>query len=146
MELKTNIFTITEANNTIYDLSEKYVAKTVIAFKIVGSNEVLITAGELGENFIRLDPTEVSLGDTIKVVFKTETAASQEESLHIRLAKLEQTISKLEENNKILEEALKNRVNITAFQAWISLLEKKLGINLVDVTGSVTSTLTRLRD
>ena len=100
MELKTNIFTIT-SNNTIYELSEKYIAKTVVAFKVDGINEVLITVGELGENFIRLDPTEVSLGDTIKVVFKTETAASQEESLHIRLAKLEETISKLEENNKL---------------------------------------------
>lgn len=144
MSLKVIYITVTDASLTIYETNEKYIPKTTTVYKIVDSSEIYIPSQELGEKFLRIEDLQV--GDMLKVIFKPISAANINEDIVIRLARLEKEIEDLKAKNNILEAALSNRINITAFQAWISLIEKKLGFSLIDDIGSLTSTLTRLRE
>lgn len=121
--------------NTIFKTSEKYAEGSLEVVKITSGGEIPVSYTEIGDNYIQLNETILS---GVKIIlayeqFGTFPSDNEEEyDLKQRIVKLEKAVTDLYYLNKALEKALENRVNITAFQAWLRLVEKKLGIKLID--------------
>lgn len=131
--------------NTIYKSNEKYSAGTMKVSVITDQGELSVSFTELGEGYIQLNSVE-PLGKIIILtyeLFGTLPEDNQEEyNIKERIKTLEKAVENLYTLNKQLEKALEQRVNITSFQAWLRLVEKKLGIKLIDKTlGNINQSL-----
>lgn len=128
-EIQKELF-ILDANNTIYELKEKYSKNSVIAYEVeVDETLTPITVSELGENFVEIQST--NFGKTIKIQYLLLNNYDTE-NLMLRLKTLENQIKDLESKNEYLVNSINNRVNITTFQAWVQLIEDKLGIKILE--------------
>lgn len=135
MTINTDVFD-SNGINAVFQTSKKYSSDTVLAFSIDENGTNPLSVVELGEDYIQITSTIPPTGSKIKIeydIIGTLPSDNQEEyDLKERIAKLEKALENLYLITKAHEKALENRVNITAFQAWIRLIEKKTGIKLID--------------
>lgn len=125
--IKTELVTIEDANNLVIELVENYSENTVVCFKIDGNSETELTITELGENFIQIP--QVTLNSILKINYVPKSEIPLD-TLHTELRSLKEKVNFLLEENEKLTKAIDNRVSITTFQSWITLIEDKLGIRL----------------
>lgn len=122
--------------NTVFQTTKKYSPTTLTAKMVDTLNvETAVLLTELGENFIQ---TNITVPDTYTLVVTYTVLGTLPNDNQIefdilaRLNALENAIKDLHKIQEAQREAINNRVNITAFQAWIRLVEKKLGIKLIN--------------
>lgn len=124
-----------DVNITILKLKNKYIDGTVKVESISSSNEiepVLIT--ELGEDYIEL-PTTYD-GFTLLVEYEVlgtiPEGLDEEFDIKKRLRSLERSVDQLYSLLEVQKEAINNRLSVTSFKAWTGLIEKKMGIVLIE--------------
>lgn len=123
--------------NTIFRTSKRYSTGSLILTitEDATSTVTSTTFIELGEQYLQT-PSPIQIGYTLKItytIFGSLGSDSQEEyDMLKRIKDLEGAVESLYVLNKANLEALNKRVNITAFQAWLKLVEKKTGIKLID--------------
>ena len=124
-----------DGENLIYETSHKYSPNSIVSTITTNSITTSIDIIELGETFIEL-VSPVSIGSTLTLTYNRAgtlpTDNIEEIDIKQRLVKLEKTVSDMYIVIQAQKEALNNRVNITAFRAWLRLVEKKTGIKLID--------------
>lgn len=135
MTTETDSF-ISDGINTIFKTSKKYSPNTLSAKMFdPDNNDTIVLLTELGEDFIQ---TNITVPETYKLVVTYTVIGTLPNDNKIeydilkRLNLLENAVKDLYKIQEAQREALNNRVNITAFRAWIKLVEKKTGINLVN--------------
>ena len=120
--------------NTILKLDNKYSTGTVTGKYIENSETITINITELGEEYIEI--SAVPLGVDFKIeytILGTLTLNSQEEfDLKERIKRLEKGFEDMYVIIQAQQKALDNRLSVSSFKAWTGLIEKKLGIKLVD--------------
>lgn len=120
--------------NTILKLSNKYSGGTVKGSYFLDSILTNISIIELGEDYIEI--AEVAEGVKITIEYNilgTLPEDNQTEfDLKERIVRLEKGMEDMYEIIKAQKEAINNRLNITSFKAWTKLIEKKMGINLIE--------------
>lgn len=121
--------------NTVFKTSLNYATNTVTAFLVGDTSITPVTIQTLGEGYIVLDMPPM-IGERLKVQYTIEgtlpTDNKEEYDIKKRIVELEKAVKALHETNIALTQALNNRINISSFQAWTRLIEKKLGITLID--------------
>ncbi len=123
------------SGNTILQTSNKYSPKTVKGKYVTDTQDVLdLVVTELGENYIEIEeiPLNYKIIITYTIIGTLQEDNKDEYDIKERLHKLEEAVESLYEINKAYKEALNNRLNITAFNAWVKLIEKKMGIKLIE--------------
>lgn len=130
--------------NTVFKTSERYDANSLEGFKIdANNNSTPITLISLGLDYIQVEGTIIEVGEKLKVTYNAygSTTINNQSELVGRIVQLEKAVEGLYELNKALKEGLNNRVNVTTFQAWLRLVEKKLGIDIVDKGSNINQEL-----
>lgn len=124
-----------DGENTVFSTKLSFLDNNLQVEKLHNTNgEVvrILNYTKLSENTILLEEV-VSNDYTIKIEYNTiETSEDSREDLLKRIVKLEEAVKNLNSINQALEAAVNNRVNTTAFKAWLRLVEKKTGITLID--------------
>ena len=121
--------------NVILKLSNKYSPTTVSAKSISETNVVEnITIIELGESYIEIPvlPNGYTIVVKYNIAGTLPSESKDEYDLKERIVRLEQGMEDMYEIIKAQKMAIDNRLNITAFRAWIKLVEKKMGIKLIE--------------
>ncbi len=121
--------------NVILKLSNKYSPTTVSAKSVSKTNVVEnITIIELGESYIEIPvlPNGYTIVVEYNIVGTLPSESKDEYDLKERIVRLEQGMEDMYEIIKAQKMAIDNRLNITAFRAWIKLVEKKMGIKLIE--------------
>ena len=121
--------------NVILKLSNKYSPTTVSAKSISETNVVEnITIIELGESYIEIPvlPNGYTIVVEYNIAGTLPSESKDEYDLKERIVRLEQGMEDMYEIIKAQKMAIDNRLNITAFRAWIKLVEKKMGIKLIE--------------
>ena len=126
-----------DGTNTVFLTEKEYEGGTVIVEgKIKGGKSfVKRESQELGNKYVMVlsvpeKDEELRITYTIEGTFNPESTT--EYNLIKRVKELEGAVKDLHVSNIALKEALNNRINITTFQAWTRLIEKKTGITLID--------------
>ena len=136
---------VSDGTSVIYQTSMKYSPNTVTAKSINLSNdETQLPVTELGEDYIQLPqvPTNYKIEISYNILGTLPEDNQIEFDILERLHLLEKAVKDLYKIQEAQKEALNNRVNITAFRAWIQLVEKKTGVKLVDQNlGEISSEL-----
>lgn len=130
MTLKSEQITQTEVGNEIFQLLVEPVENTINVYKVSGNIETPITYQYLEDRYIQIAPAQ-PVGTLLKFTY-TSNETNTTEKLLAAVRRLEKDVKFLKEENLDLKEAINNRVNVTAMQAWIRLIEEKLEISLVD--------------
>ena len=121
--------------NVILKLSNKYSPTTVSAKSVSETNVVEnITIIELGESYIEIPvlPNGYTIVVEYNIAGTLPSESKDEYDLKERIVRLEQGMEDMYEIIKAQKMAIDNRLNITAFRAWIKLVEKKMGIKLIE--------------
>lgn len=121
--------------NVILKLSNKYSPTTVSAKSVSKTNVVEnITIIELGESYIEIPvlPNDYTIVVEYNIAGTLPSESKDEYDLKERIVRLEQGMEDMYEIIKAQKMAIDNRLNITAFRAWIKLVEKKMGIKLIE--------------
>ena len=121
--------------NVILKLSNKYSPTTVAAKSVSETNVVEnITIIELGESYIEIPvlPNGYTIVVEYNIAGTLPSESKDEYDLKERIVRLEQGMEDMYEIIKAQKMAIDNRLNITAFRAWIKLVEKKMGIKLIE--------------
>ena len=121
--------------NVILKLSNKYSPTTVSAKSVSETNVVKnITIIELGESYIEIPvlPKGYTIVVEYNIAGTLPSESKDEYDLKERIVRLEQGMEDMYEIIKAQKMAIDNRLNITAFRAWIKLVEKKMGIKLIE--------------
>ena len=121
--------------NVILKLSNKYSPTTVSAKSVSETNVVEnITIIELGESYIEIPvlPNGYTIVIEYNIAGTLPSESKDEYDLKERIVRLEQGMEDMYEIIKAQKMAIDNRLNITAFRAWIKLVEKKMGIKLIE--------------
>lgn len=121
--------------NVILKLSNKYSPTTVSAKSVSETNVVEdITIIELGESYIEIPvlPNDYTIVVEYNIAGTLPSESKDEYDLKERIVRLEQGMEDMYEIIKAQKMAIDNRLNITAFRAWIKLVEKKMGIKLIE--------------
>lgn len=121
--------------NVILKLSNKYSPTTVSAKSVSETNAVEnITIIELGESYIEIPvlPNGYTIVVEYNIAGTLPSESKDEYDLKERIVRLEQGMEDMYEIIKAQKMAIDNRLNITAFRAWIKLVEKKMGIKLIE--------------
>lgn len=121
--------------NVILKLSNKYSPTTVSAKSVSKTNVVKnITIIELGESYIEIPvlPNGYTIVVEYNIAGTLPSESKDEYDLKERIVRLEQGMEDMYEIIKAQKMAIDNRLNITAFRAWIKLVEKKMGIKLIE--------------
>lgn len=121
--------------NVILKLSNKYSPTTVSAKSVSDTNVVKnITIIELGESYIEIPvlPNGYTIVVEYNIAGTLPSESKDEYDLKERIVRLEQGMEDMYEIIKAQKMAIDNRLNITAFRAWIKLVEKKMGIKLIE--------------
>ena len=121
--------------NVILKLSNKYSPTTVSAKSVSETNVVEnITITELGESYIEIPvlPNGYTIVVEYNIAGTLPSESKDEYDLKERIVRLEQGMEDMYEIIKAQKMAIDNRLNITAFRAWIKLVEKKMGIKLIE--------------
>ena len=121
--------------NVILKLSNKYSPTTVSAKSVSKTNVVEnITIIELGESYIEIPvlPNGYTIVVKYNIAGTLPSESKDEYDLKERIVRLEQGMEDMYEIIKAQKMAIDNRLNITAFRAWIKLVEKKMGIKLIE--------------
>lgn len=121
--------------NVILKLSNKYSPTTVSAQSVSETNVVEnITIIELGESYIEIPvlPNGYTIVVEYNIAGTLPSESKDEYDLKERIVRLEQGMEDMYEIIKAQRMAIDNRLNITAFRAWIKLVEKKMGIKLIE--------------
>lgn len=121
--------------NVILKLSNKYSPTTVFAKSVSETNVVEnITIMELGEYYIEIPslPNGYTIVVEYNIAGTLPSESKDEYDLKERIVRLEQGMEDMYEIIKAQKMAIDNRLNITAFRAWIKLVEKKMGIKLIE--------------
>ena len=121
-----------DGQNTIFQTTKTYDIGTVNVW--VGSIKVTDTQ-ELGDGYVMLSEAPQK-GADIKITYTIEgtttPSIAEEFDVKKRLVQLEEAVKVLHQSNIALKEALNNRINVSTFQAWTRLIEKKMGVTLID--------------
>ena len=124
-----------DGKNLIYETSHKYSPNSIVSTITTNNITTSINIIELGETFVELT-APISVGSTLTLTYNIAgtlpTDNIEEIDIKQRLVKLEKAVSDMYIVIQAQKEALNNRVNITAFRAWLRLVEKKTGIKLID--------------
>lgn len=124
-----------DGKNLIYETSHKYSPNSIVSTITTNNITTSINIIELGETFVELT-APISVGSTLTLTYNIAgtlpTDNIEEIDIKQRLVKLEKAVSDMYVVIQAQKEALNNRVNITAFRAWLRLVEKKTGIKLID--------------
>lgn len=135
MTINTDTFT-SDGINTIFQTSKKYSRNTITAQSIFSGVVTDLTVIQLSDTYIQIEGVVPEVGSTIKLEYEVlgtlPTDPTEEYNIKERLVRLEKAVEDMYTIIKAQEKALNNRVNITAFQAWLKLVEKKTGIKLID--------------
>lgn len=121
--------------NVILKLSNKYSPTTVSAKSVSETNVVEnITIIELGESYIEIPvlPNGYTIVVEYNIAGTLPSESKDEYDLKERIVRLEQGMEDMYEIIKAQKMAIDNRLNITTFRAWIKLVEKKMGIKLIE--------------
>ena len=121
--------------NVILKLSNKYSPTTVSAKSVSETNVVEnITIIELGESYIEIPvlPNGYTIVIEYNIAGTLPSESKDEYDLKERIVRLEQGMEDMYEIIKAQKMAIDNRLNITVFRAWIKLVEKKMGIKLIE--------------
>ena len=121
--------------NVILKLSNKYSPTTVSAKSVSETNVVKnITIIELGESYIEIPvlPNGYTIVVEYNIAGTLPSESKDEYDLKERIVRLEQGMEDMYEIIKAQKMAIDNRLNITVFRAWIKLVEKKMGIKLIE--------------
>ena len=121
--------------NVILKLRNKYSPTTVSAKSVSETNVVEnITIIELGESYIEIPvlPNGYTIVVEYNIAGTLPSESKDEYDLKERIVRLEQGMEDMYEIIKAQKMAIDNRLNITAFRAWIKLVEKKMGIKLIE--------------
>ena len=121
--------------NVILKLNNKYSPTTVSAKSVSETNVVEnITIIELGESYIEIPvlPNGYTIVVEYNIAGTLPSESKDEYDLKERIVRLEQGMEDMYEIIKAQKMAIDNRLNITAFRAWIKLVEKKMGIKLIE--------------
>ena len=134
MTIKTDSF-VSDGTSVIYQTRMKYSLNTVTAKSISPTNdETILAVVELGENYIQL--TQVPVSYRIEISYNILGTLPEDNQTEFdileRLRTLEKAVKDLYKIQEAQRETLNNRVNITAFRAWTKLIEKRVGIKLID--------------
>jgi len=125
----------TSDGNTILTLKNKY-SKNSVTGKIFSltNEESNISIIELGENYIEIPEVPIDYKIIIEYVIigTLPTDNETEYDLKQRINVLEKAVQNLMTIVEAQKLAINNRVSITSFRAWTSLIEKKTGITLVE--------------
>lgn len=125
----------TSDGNTILTLKNKYSKNTVKGKTISLTNEEsVLNVIELGENYIEISevPLDYKIIIEYVIIGTLPTDNDTEYDLKQRIVELEKAVSNLMTIVEAQKLAINNRVSITSFRAWTSLIEKKTGITLVE--------------
>ena len=121
-----------DGQNTIFQTTKTYDTGTVNVW--VESIKVTDTQ-ELGAGYVMLSEAPQT-GADIKITYTIEgtktPSIAEEFDVKKRLVQLEEAVKVLHQSNIALKEALNNRINVSTFQAWTRLIEKKMGVTLID--------------
>ena len=120
--------------NSILKLSNKYSGDTVKGSYFIDSVLTNLSITELGEDYIEINEVEEGLKITIEYnILGTLPKDNQTEfDLKERIVRLERGMEDMFEIIKAQKEAINNRLSVTSFKAWTKLIEKKMGIKLVE--------------
>lgn len=121
--------------NVILKLSNKYSPTTVSAKSVSETNVVEnIPIIELGESYIEIPvlPNGYTIVVEYNIAGTLPSESKDEYDLKERIVRLEQGMEDMYEIIKAQKMAIDNRLNITAFRVWIKLVEKKMGIKLIE--------------
>ena len=122
---------------TIFETSKNYISGTIVVYDVTSGSPVLVTntVREIGGTYLEVTPAP-DTGTILRITYEVyEVVPDNQEAaftLIQRVKDLEIAVENLYKLNKVLEESISNRVNITSFQAWLRLVEKKLGIKIID--------------
>ncbi len=120
-----------DGQNTIFQTTKPYNSGTVEALV----DSVKAEVQELGDGYIMFNDAPKK-GSEIKITYTVEGTQSpsivEEFDMRKRIVQLEEAVKVLHQSNVMLKEALNNRINVSTFQAWTRLIEKKMGISLID--------------
>lgn len=122
--------------NTVFQTTRGYATNTVRIWLIREDSLTPLTEfQELGGGFLMLN-SPLALNEEIKVEYTLEGTLpednKEEYDIKKRIVQLEEAVKVLHASNIALREAVNNRINVSTFQAWTRLIEKKTGITLVD--------------
>lgn len=124
-------------SNSVYELAEVYVQKTVKAYVVdtTTNTQTQLMLEELGDRYIVIDDTLGSTLIYVSYTYKAEDLGLNkpiEYELRERVVALESALESLLKVVQAQKKAIDNRVNITSFQAWTNLIEKKIGMKLIE--------------
>lgn len=125
-----------DGSNTIFQTVKKYVIDTIKVWRVLEEGLVETTDFQvLGDGYIMLNFT-LLLNEEVKVSYTIEGTSvedvKEDFDIRKRIVQLEQAVEALHLSNVALKEALNNRINVSTFQAWTRLIEKKTGITMID--------------
>lgn len=126
---------VSDGNNTILKLKNKY-AKGSVRGQTVSTSNITedISILELGEDYVELPqvPIDYKIIISYVIIGTLPTDNNVEYDLKERIVQLEKGMANLFEIIEAQKLAINNRLSITSFRAWTSLIEKKTGITLVE--------------
>lgn len=123
---------ITFDGNEIIDLSNVYLPKTVKVQKegTKKGSKVDVEFQEIGESYVSLDSTKLTLGDILYIEYKIKDKEPVY-SHTARIQALEEKVALQEKMIKDLFKAVHNRLDIPTFNTWVRSVENKIGLDLI---------------
>lgn len=120
--------------NSILKLTNKYSGGTVKGSYFLNNILTNLIITELGEDYIEINEVEEGVKITIEynILGTLPTDNQTEFDLKERIVRLERGMEDMYEIIKAQKEAINNRLSVTSFKAWTKLIEKKMGIKLVE--------------
>lgn len=132
---KTETIKILDNSNSLYEVLEEYLSGSVKIFLIneVDSSETELTPiidfAELGEKFIIINNVPAT-NSYIKIAYRIMPLIQNKNELYLEIKSLKEELQNLKVELEKTKVAVDNRVNVSTFQAWITLIENELGIKL----------------
>lgn len=130
MSLKSEQISQTEAENEIFQLLVEPTEGSINVYKVNGGIETPLSFTYLEDRYVQVAPAQ-PVGTMLKFTY-TSIENNTTEKLLAAVRRLEKDVEFLKKENTDLKEAVNNRVNVTAMQAWFKLIEEKLEISLID--------------
>ena len=127
---------LVDIGNVVYTTKFNYISKTVFAYYIDSNqNKINLIVEESGENYVVILDTQNQTKIYITYDYKSVDSGVDkrvEYELRERIVQLEEAVESLLKIVQAQKKAIDNRVNITSFQAWTNLIEKKIGEKLIE--------------
>lgn len=114
-------------NNTIFKIDDTNLVQDTL--KVYNKNGD-IAFQYLGGGYLQIEG--ISLNETFTIEFEIEIQNINSKTLEERVKTLEDLVSSLTEQNEILFQALRERVDKHSFRVWLKAVESKMGVQILE--------------